>query len=204
MSVADLQTVLGVAGYDPGGADGILGPQTCAALIGYTVQSPVGPVFTALGAGMAASFPTYDITTALRVAHWVGQAAHETGRFVYLTELGNDAYFTKYDGRADLGNTQPGDGARFRGRGLFQITGRANYAKYGSELGIDLIDNPEQAADPGVAVQTACLFWNDHGLNALADADDGTDITKKINGGVNGLAERLAFTARITAIWSDG
>ncbi len=202
MNVSELQIALNLAGYDPGAIDGGMGARTYAALIGYTVQQPVSPTFSALGAGFAAAFPTYQINTTLRIAHWIGQAAHETGRFAYLTELGNDSYFAKYDGRADLGNTHPGDGARFRGRGLFQITGRANYAKYGAELKIDLVGHPEQAATPNVATATACLFWRDHGLNALADLDDGTGITRKINGGLNGLADRLAYTDRIKAVWA--
>jgi putative chitinase len=202
MDISELQIALNLAGYDPGPIDGGLGAQTYAALIGYTVEQPINAAFKALGTGFAQSFATYEINSTLRIAHWIGQAAHETGKFVYLTELGGDAYFTKYDGRADLGNTQPGDGARFRGRGLFQITGRANYAKYGADLKIDLVDDPARAADPDVATETACLFWNDHDLNTLADADDGTGITRKINGGVNGLADRLAFTARIKAVWS--
>ena len=201
MSVSDLQTALTAAGYDTGGVDGMLGPNTYTALIGYTVSGVVGPIFRALGAGLAASFPTYAIDQRLRAAHWIGQAAHETGGFNFLTELGDDAYFAKYDGRVDLGNTQPGDGAQFRGRGLFQITGRANYAKYGTLLSIDLIGNPQQAAEPGIAVQTACLFWNSHNLNPLADANDGLEITRAINGGTNGLDERLAYAAKIKAIW---
>ena len=202
MNVSELQIALNLAGYSPGAIDGVLGGGTYAALIGYTVELPVGATFTALGAGFAQYFPSYQINSPLRIAHWIGQAAHETGKFAYLTEIGNDAYFAKYDGRKDLGNTQPGDGARFRGRGLFQITGRANYCKYGAELKIDLIDNPAMAAQPGVATETACLFWDDHNLNVLADADDCTGVTRKINGGVNGLAERQAFTNRIKAVWS--
>jgi len=202
MDVTKLQTTLKTDGYDPGPVDGVLGALTYAALIGYTVRLPVGPIFTNLGAGFAKYFPTYQIDSPLRISHWIGQAAHETGRFAYLTELGSTAYFSKYDGRTDLGNTQPGDGARFRGRGLFQITGRANCANYGAELNLDLVDNPSLAADPVVATETACLFWKDHGLNALADGDDCKSVTRKINGGLNGLADRQAFTDRGKAVWS--
>jgi putative chitinase len=201
MGVSDLQAALAAAGYDPGAIDGDLGPRTYAALIGYTVQKPASALFTALAAGMGSACPTYRITTRLRIAHWLGQAAHETGRFQFLTEVGDAAYFARYDGRKDLGNTQPGDGAKYRGRGLFQITGRANYARYGAKLNLDLIDDPAQAADPGVAVRTACLFWDDHALNALADADDCKAVTQTINGGQNGYADRLAFTTRVKAVW---
>jgi predicted chitinase len=89
-----------------------------------------------------------------------------------------------------LGNTQPGDGFRYRGRGPIQITGRANYKKYGDLLSVDLVGNPDLAAQPEYAFQTAGLFWRMRGLNELADAEDFTTITKRINGGLTGLAER--------------
>ena len=85
---------------------------------------------------------------------------------------------------------------------MFQITGRANYARYGEALRLDLIAHPEQAAEPDVAVQTACLFWSDHHLNALADADDCRAITARINGGQKGYADRLAYTSRVKAMFA--
>jgi hypothetical protein len=97
-----------------------------------------------------------------------------------------------------LGNTEPGDGKRFKGRGPIQITGRANYRRFGDLLNVDLMSAPEQAAVPDLAFRIAALFWSKKGLNDLADqaTDDAfREITRRINGGFNGLAERQKFYA---------
>lgn len=146
------------------------------------------------------ALPAYDITTALRVKHFLAQAAHETAGFKTLTEYASGA---AYEGRKDLGNTVKGDGIRFKGRGIFQITGRANYAKFGAKCGQDLVNNPELAAAPEVAVLTACEYWNEHGLSKYADADDIKTITKRINGGYNGLADRTLYAERSGKIVSS-
>jgi putative chitinase len=99
-----------------------------------------------------------------------------------------------------LGNTQPGDGQRFKGRGPIQITGRFNYKKYGELLGIDLCANPALAAAPEVAFATAGLFWQSNGLNALADAQQFVAITRRINGGTNGLEDRQRYYERAKAV----
>jgi len=131
------------------------------------------------------------IDTAVRRAHFLAQVGHESGELRYTEEIASgDAY----EGRRDLGNTEAGDGRRFKGRGLIQLTGRANYRAFGEAIGVDLIsgDNPQRVAtDPGLAVEVACWFWQARGLNALADADDGHAVTRRINGGLNGLADRL-------------
>ncbi len=98
-----------------------------------------------------------------------------------------------YNGRADLGNTQPGDGPRFKGRGLIQLTGRSNYRQYGELLKLDLVGDPKLAADPVISLRIACTFWQQHDLNPLADADDIITITRRINGGLNGLNSRRAY-----------
>ena len=100
-----------------------------------------------------------------------------------------------------MGNTEPGDGRRFKGRGPIQITGRANYRRYGTLLGIDLLASPARAAAPDTGFRVAGLFWRENGLNELADlvtCEAFRTITKRINGGLNGLAERRSFydTAR--------
>jgi predicted chitinase len=151
--------------------------------------------------------PEYGITSGLRFCHFIAQAAHETMGFATLQELGGAAYFDRNYGPQTkagqtLGNTQPGDGARFHGRGIFQLTGRANYLAYGKRLGIDLIANPERASDPLTSLRIACEYWKAHGLNALADADNVLAITRKINGGTNGLSERKAYLAKAKALWS--
>jgi putative chitinase len=134
--------------------------------------------------------PQYGIDTQLRIEHFIGQAAEETDSFRTLTEYASGK---AYEGRRDLGNVNPGDGVKFKGRGIFQITGRANYQTYGQKIGVDLVTTPELAATADIAVRTACEYWKSHNLNALADNDDYVGITKRINGGTNGLAMRKQF-----------
>ena len=141
----------------------------------------------------------YGINTPLREAAFVAQVAHESGRFQFLREIWNPKqcpWQARYEGRADLGNTHPGDGPIFRGRGLLQITGRANYAACGKALGLDLINHPELLEEPQHAADSAGWFWETHGLNELADRRLMTDITRRINGGLNGLGDRLALYDR--------
>lgn len=135
-----------------------------------------------------------QINTRLRQAAFLAQVGHESGSLVYVKELGGDKYFAKYDGRKDLGNTQPGDGARFAGRGLIQVTGRANYGRASQALFGDdrLLKNPELLEQPEWAAKSATWYWSTRNLNALADQDRFTDITKAINGGTNGLDDRKA------------
>jgi putative chitinase len=153
----------------------------------------LGSAGQAIGAAMATVFPADQINTDLRIAHFMAQTAEETGGYRWLVELGGPDYFAKYDGRADLGNSQPGDGYLFRGRGLIMLTGRANYEKYGPLVNLDLIGNPDLAADPAKAVAIAGAYWSALGLNGLADADDVIEITRRINGGLNGLIVRQAY-----------
>jgi putative chitinase len=136
-----------------------------------------------------AQAPSAGITTADRMGHFLAQASHETDGFKTLHEYASGE---AYEGRKDLGNVKPGDGPRFKGRGIFQLTGRANYGRYGKRLGLDLERYPEKAADPEVSVKIALLYWIDKGLNALADKGDILGITKRINGGRNGLDDRIA------------
>lgn len=133
-----------------------------------------------------------QINTRLRIAAFLAQIGHESGSLVYSKELGGASYFAKYDGRKDLGNTQPGDGAKFAGRGLIQVTGRANYLAASKALFGDdrLLKNPELLEQPEWAAESAVWFWSSRNLNALADADRFTDLTKRINGGTNGLEDR--------------
>ncbi len=168
--------------------DGIIGRGTLTA------------VFRKLGAsqsraeelGLAANvhFRTYGILdNSLRLIHFLAQLAHESGNFKYMEEIASGA---AYEGRKDLGNVMSGDGVKFKGRGPIQLTGRANYRRYGQQLGIDFESNPTIVAIPSVGLLVACKFWADNGLNALADQDDVLTITRRINGGTNGLADRKA------------
>ena len=182
LDITQLQKAVGV--HD----DGIIGRGTLTA------------VFRKLGAsqsraeelGLAANvhFRTYGILdNSLRLIHFLAQLAHESGNFKYMEEIASGA---AYEGRKDLGNVMAGDGVRFKGRGPIQLTGRANYRKYGQQLGIDFENNPAIVAIPSVGLLVACKFWSDNGLNELADKDDVVSITKRINGGTNGLADRKA------------
>ncbi len=137
--------------------------------------------------------PEYAINTILRLDHFFGQSAEETAGFRTLVEYASG---NEYNGRRDLGNIEPGDGPRFKGRGIFQLTGRDNYKRLGEILGVDLVNNPELAATPEIAVRVACEYWKTHNLNYYADQDDIQSITKRINGGLNGLNDREIFTDR--------
>lgn len=146
----------------------------------------------------------FNVNTDKRIAAFFAQAAHETMGFTRLRELGNDAYFAKYDGRKDLGNTVKGDGAKFKGRGIFQTTGRYNYGKVSQKIFGDsrLLDNPGLLEQPEYAVLSALHFWNDKNLNAFADSGNFTGLTKAINGGANGLTERKNYWQAITNLLS--
>jgi putative chitinase len=137
-----------------------------------------------------------EINTPLRMAAFLAQLLHESGELRYFQELwGPTDAQQRYEGRKDLGNTQEGDGFRFRGRGPIQLTGRANYRRFGALLGLPLEEQPELAATPRVGFQIAAAYWRARGCNALADR--GTKaafvtITRRVNGGTNGLQDRLA------------
>lgn len=135
-------------------------------------------------------FKKYEINTPLRISHFMAQLHHESGGFKYLKELGNSAYFNKYEGRKDLGNTVKGDGAKFKGRGYIQITGRANYTELSKALNIDFVNNPELLEQEANAMLSALWFWDKKKLNIFADEDNISTITKRINGGFNGIQER--------------
>lgn len=139
----------------------------------------------------------FDLTTPLRQAHFLAQLCHESGSFNYLEELASGE---DYEWRDDLGNVQAGDGVRFKGRGLIQITGRTNYHDCGEALGQDLIANPTHLADPDLACRSAGWFWNTRYLSAFADRDDVDTITYRINGGYNGYDERVEFLNAAKAV----
>jgi hypothetical protein len=124
--------------------------------------------------------------------------AVETGCFSPIKERGGPAYFKKmYETNEHvakmLGNSEPGDGARFRGRGFVQITGRANYANYGRAIGVDLVSNPDLALDPKIAAEILALYFRDHKIPALAAAGKWESVRRKVNGGLNGWARFLSY-----------
>ncbi|KDO00851.1 glycoside hydrolase family 19 protein [Pseudomonas donghuensis] len=147
--------------------------------------------------GLNATMGKYAIITRLRMAAFIAQIGHESGQLRYVRELGGDTYLAKYDtGRLAqrLGNTPEadGDGQKYRGRGLIQVTGRANYQACSEALFGDsrLLNTPELLEQPVYAAMSAGWYWQRAGLNSLADKGDFLAITKKINGGTNGLADR--------------
>ena len=139
----------------------------------------------------------YQIVGLKRVAAFIAQIGHESGQLKYVKEIwGPTKAQARYEGRADLGNTVPGDGSKYRGRGLIQITGRANYAACGEALGLDLLAHPELLEMPQHVCMSAAWFWANTGLNTLADAGQFDKITLRINRGQNGAADRHALFAR--------
>lgn len=136
----------------------------------------------------------YHITGPLQQAAFIAQIGHESGRLRYVKELwGPTPAQVRYEGRKDLGNTEPGDGFKFRGRGLIQVTGRANYAKCGEALGLDLLNDPKLLEVPDIAAMSAGWFWHANNCNSLVS--DFVALTKRINGGTNGLPDRLVLFA---------
>ncbi|HEF4758428.1 TPA: glycoside hydrolase family 19 protein [Pseudomonas putida] len=149
----------------------------------------------------------HNIDTSKRIAAFLAQVGHESGQLQYVRELGSDQYLSKYDTGTlakRLGNTpEPdGDGQRYRGRGLIQITGRSNYRQCSLGLFGDerLLASPELLEQPQWAAESAAWFWDQSGLNELADRDQFNSITRRINGGLNGLQDRLQLWARARAV----
>jgi putative chitinase len=140
-----------------------------------------------------AAMREFEINTPQRQAAFLAQIAHESGELKYMEEIASGE---AYEGRANLGNTQPGDGKRYKGRGPIQLTGRNNYRRAGAALKLDLEGTPELAAKPDVGCRIAGWFWKVHGLNELADRGDFRQITRVINGGYRGLDKREAYYKR--------
>jgi len=140
----------------------------------------------------------YAITSPLRMAHYLAQTAHESDGYNTNEEYASGA---DYEGRRDLGNNKSGDGVRFKGRGLIQVTGRTNYGECGEALGIDLINNPTKLADFDLACFSAGWYWGKNNLNTYADNDDILTITQIINGGDNGLDQRQEYLDRAKGVF---
>lgn len=155
----------------------------------YASLATVNKYLQALNDTMA----KYEINTPLRMAHFLAQILHESGSLRYHEEIASGS---AYEGRTDLGNFQEGDGIKFKGRGLIQLTGRANYKSYGDYVGEDLEAHPELVATPKYAADAAGWFWSIKHLNTYADQDDVIAITKKVNGGLNGFADRKEILGR--------
>lgn len=142
------------------------------------------------------ALPNYQVNTPLRISHFLAQIGHESMSFVYTQEIASGA---AYEGRKDLGNIKKGDGTRFKGRGLLQLTGRDNYEKYGKYIKKDLLKLGNEriiATTPKYALDVSLWFWDTRKLNKYADNDNIKAITRRVNGGYNGLADREHYLAR--------
>lgn len=142
---------------------------------------------------IATTLDRYGINTPLRIAHFLAQIAHESDDFCTTEEYASGQ---AYEGRKDLGNVDAGDGPRYKGRGLIQLTGRANYRSVGTTLELALEDHPESVSDPFVYLLVSCEFWKEKGINQYCDQDNIIAVTQVVNGGQNGIADRRAYLAR--------
>jgi predicted chitinase len=172
-------------------------------------QFPLSPaqIATAIAAplsGVTTSWPAlesalvkYNIYSEACAVAVIATMRVECPKFVPVHEYGSAAYFTAhYEGRADLGNTQPGDGVRFAGEGDIQLTGRKNFHNYGLRIGVDLENNPERAMEPAIAAQIMALYFADHCMSYV-HAENWPGVRKAVNGGTNGLP---LFLQCITAL----
>lgn len=146
------------------------------------------------------TFRKYDITTPLRIVHFLAQVSTETGNFKWFKELGGKKYFNKYDIQfnprkaIELGNLKKGDGYKFRGRGAIHLTGRVNYQAYKDFSGIDVVSNPDLVTRIDIAIDVSGWFWKNNNLNKYADRDDVGSVTRIVTGSAKkAIAERTAY-----------
>jgi putative chitinase len=228
MDIKQLQQRLKDAGFFHADIGGHLGKITYSALLSYIAGKELGDKGLAIGEGCVAFLPAAGITTGLRLAHFLAQAATETGAFKSIEENLNysaknlmDVWPNRFPNLAAtaglvmnpkalalkvysnrLGNGAPasGDGWIYRGRGLIQLTGRSNYTAREAETGIPLVAHPEFASDPKISVQIASLYWTSRNINPFADADDLTKVRKAVNGGKIGLDDAAKHLKRAKKI----
>jgi putative chitinase len=153
-----------------------------------------------IAAGLGEAFHRYGINTERRAAMAIAQWAHESDRFKTSQEYASGS---AYEGRRDLGNTQRGDGVRFKGRGRIMVTGRNNYAAMAKALGRDVLANPELLAQSPHSELASGQWWKDHDCNGFCDRDDFVGLTRRINGGLNGLADRQALYTNARKVAKD-
>jgi predicted chitinase len=177
-------------------------PERCdATLLSLIYLRAADDAIAELAPGIRETMAKRAIDTPLRQVHFIAQTGHESGELRFREEIASGA---AYEGRRDLGNTRRGDGTRFKGRGLIQLTGRANYTDYarGVDREQEILQNPEIVAiDPGLCVDVAGWYWEKRKINALADRDDLIAVTKRINGGTNGLDDRRRLLVRAKALY---
>lgn len=177
------------------------------------------PLMKSLSEEISKTCQKFEIDTKKEFAHFLAQACHETDHFKTLEEYASGK---AYEGRKDLGNIQSGDGMKYKGRGIFQTTGRSNYKQLGVEIGKPnlFIQNPSLLKSPEYAVWSACVYWKSRNLNDIANHDDSDRLKKKyrgqivlvspveyismtINGGKNGLQDRINFYQRALKVLPD-
>lgn len=189
-----------------------------ASHINHTVLSALAPrapankvagqqaIIAAFGPLLPDFLARFEITTPLRIAHFLAQLAHESDGYCAIEEYASGA---QYEGRLDLGNTKPGDGKRFKGRSPIQLTGRNHYRAFTKWLRSFLPDAPDFEVKPELvatwpwAAWAVFFFWSTKDLNALADGDDLLAVTKRVNGGTNGLTDRAAYLKKAKTIVAE-
>lgn len=147
----------------------------------------------------------FNIVSDRHQAYFLAQIAHESGELRWTKEIWGPTHAQRnYEGRADLGNTNPGDGKRYLGRGLIQITGRANYAQLNREIPgdhPDFVSEPEHLEIPKWAAMSAAWFWHSRDLNKIADERGFIAVTTRINGGLNGIKDRQLYLSRAESLY---
>ena len=144
-------------------------------------------IIAELGPCLSGILAEYGLSSRLRMAHFLAQILHESAGLRTTVEFASGE---AYEGRLDIGNTEPGDGVRYKGRGLIQLTGRRNYRDIGARIGVDLEAEPERAAETVLSLRLALEYWMSREINAMADADDLIAVTRAVNGGLRGLDDR--------------
>lgn len=232
---AKAQAALARAGCSPGAVDGDRGMKTLRALLDFTAGRTLGGPGDERAAGALAWYDAYGMTTPARLAEFLAQTSHETGGFRanvedltyttaasirrtwpsrFPTEASAQPYVrnpqalaNKVYARPEEGNTRPGDGWAYRGRGDLQLTFRNGYAAMGATIGVDLVSNPDRAAEPGLSHRIALEFWRRNAVNACCDAGDFFGARGLTNCGSRtpkvapiGLADVAARRARLLTI----
>lgn len=188
-----------LAPFYTGRIDGDAGPLTYAALLGKVAGRAIP---TTISAPMATHLPVYCVDASVdRLAAWIGQTAHESSGYVYTREIwGPTAEQKRYDQPGNTLGNLPGDGYAMRGAGWIEVTGRHWFDVIGTNLGIDLIGHPELASEPEYATLISLEWWRLNNANVVADTGDVTRMTRLVNGGTNGLAQRVAYTNAARAV----
>jgi putative chitinase len=221
MDTRQIQSRLCAKGYDLI-VDGVIGPKTYAALLSFVGMQRLCAMHDDLGRAANAHFAAHKIDTPLRLTHFLAQSCVETRGFTVLVENLNysakrltevwparfpniaaaapfahnpEALANKtYGGR--FGNNAAGDGWKYRGRGTKQTTFKDNYAEVEKVTGLPVVDQPDMLAEPDTGMRAGCIYWSERDCAALADADNIFAITRRVNGGTNGLQLRIAARNR--------